>query len=329
MIFIVIDVCIVGAGIAGLSAARELRKAGKDVVILEKSRGVGGRSATRRVEGNRVDHGAQYFTVRDKRLDEQVKKWLESSELTVWSHGFHSLNESGLRSPAAGHPRYVFPNGMSTFGKLLASSLNVRNECRVTSIKPFKDSWLAISENDYEVYARQVIINTPAEQARALVNFAVPELKKRLESVAMHPCFALILGFPKELAPKWKGIKVNIDSPLAWIAHDSSKRLNPDHTVLTLHSTASFAKAHFESDAATVKQQLLNALSTIDVNFANPLFSDMQRWKYALASESLTESFLNYQDSLFICGDWCGGRANVEAAYLSGIETATALLSSG
>jgi phytoene dehydrogenase-like protein len=48
---------IVGAGIAGLACARELASCGREAVVLERSRGVGGRCATRRVNGQPVDHG--------------------------------------------------------------------------------------------------------------------------------------------------------------------------------------------------------------------------------------------------------------------------------
>ena len=61
-------VAIVGAGIAGLVAARTLRDHGLDVRIFEKSRGVGGRMATRRTDDGSFDHGAQYFTARDGRF---------------------------------------------------------------------------------------------------------------------------------------------------------------------------------------------------------------------------------------------------------------------
>ncbi|MFM7290648.1 MAG: FAD-dependent oxidoreductase, partial [Planctomycetia bacterium] len=58
------DVVVVGAGIAGLAAATELVAGGRRVVVLEKSRGVGGRMASRRVGEAVCDHGAQFFTVR-------------------------------------------------------------------------------------------------------------------------------------------------------------------------------------------------------------------------------------------------------------------------
>ena len=49
---------IVGAGICGLAAAAELAAAGREVAVFDKSRGIGGRLATRRVDAMSFDHGA-------------------------------------------------------------------------------------------------------------------------------------------------------------------------------------------------------------------------------------------------------------------------------
>ncbi len=53
------DVVIVGAGLAGLSAARQLAIHGRDVLVLEASDDVGGRVRTDLVDGYRLDRGFQ------------------------------------------------------------------------------------------------------------------------------------------------------------------------------------------------------------------------------------------------------------------------------
>jgi phytoene dehydrogenase-like protein len=53
------EIVVVGAGLAGVAAARELQAAGRRVVLLEASDGVGGRVRTDVVDGFRLDRGFQ------------------------------------------------------------------------------------------------------------------------------------------------------------------------------------------------------------------------------------------------------------------------------
>ena len=59
-------VIIVGAAVSGLACAGALREAGLAPVILERARGVGGRCATHRLEGQRVDLGPAFLHGADK-----------------------------------------------------------------------------------------------------------------------------------------------------------------------------------------------------------------------------------------------------------------------
>lgn len=318
------EVLIIGAGVAGLTVAREFQKSGRDVLVLEKSRGLAGRSATRTISGNRVDHGAQYFTLRDEKFQEQVNRWLQQGHLKIWSHGFHRLTHKGFEEPILGHPRYVFPQGMNTLGKLLGEGINVRTETKVTRVQPKQNAWEVSSDSGETFEAQTVILNMPPEQALNLCGFDLGGVRQQLERVVIEPCFALMLGYEKSLAPTWQGLHVEIPSPIAWISHDSSKRLSKDETALVVHSTPHFAREHFDENPETVKADLLSALCSLLSAFNHPLWTDLQRWKYALASTFLEQPFLQH-GSLYFCGDWCGG-ARLEAAYLSGLELANQLL---
>ena len=81
-------VAIVGAGMSGLSCARQLVAAGFRVRLFDKGRGVGGRVSVRRSESGTVfDHGAQYFTVQDAAMAEQaeqVEHWTAARVVAPW-----------------------------------------------------------------------------------------------------------------------------------------------------------------------------------------------------------------------------------------------------
>ena len=66
-------IVIVGAGIAGLSAAYTLQEAGQEVVILERQDHVGGRMSTVDWGGFKVDVGAKFVTSSDKSILEMVR----------------------------------------------------------------------------------------------------------------------------------------------------------------------------------------------------------------------------------------------------------------
>src|SRR5689334_15592868 len=103
---------VVGAGLAGLMAGRTLADAGHDVVLLDKGRSPGGRLATRRVGHARLDHGAQFFTVRSDRFAASVDAWERNGWVHEWCRGFST--------PADGYPRYAAAGGMNALAKHLA-----------------------------------------------------------------------------------------------------------------------------------------------------------------------------------------------------------------
>lgn len=63
-----VDVVVVGAGFAGLTVARNLRKAGASVVVLEADDRVGGRTKAGRVAGQVVDLGGQWVGPKQRHL---------------------------------------------------------------------------------------------------------------------------------------------------------------------------------------------------------------------------------------------------------------------
>ncbi len=77
-------IAVVGAGISGLLLASALRARGESVIVLEKSRGMGGRLATKRVGNAVFDQGAQFFTAKDSRFSELVAHWQARGVVTHW-----------------------------------------------------------------------------------------------------------------------------------------------------------------------------------------------------------------------------------------------------
>lgn len=66
------ETLVIGAGLAGLTAARSLRRSGREVHLIEASDGVGGRVRTDQVDGFRLDRGFQVLLTAYPELRRQV-----------------------------------------------------------------------------------------------------------------------------------------------------------------------------------------------------------------------------------------------------------------
>jgi predicted NAD/FAD-dependent oxidoreductase len=96
-------VAVIGSGLSGLSCERTLADHGFTVTVFEKSRGVGGRMATRRAEDNlSFDHGAQYFTARDSRFKRYVDSWLHDAIVAPWTGRIVVLEEGDIKEDMSG-----------------------------------------------------------------------------------------------------------------------------------------------------------------------------------------------------------------------------------
>lgn len=330
------DALVVGAGLAGLAAARDLARAGLSVRVLEKSRGASGRAATRRLEvggqGLRVDHGAQFFTVRGERLGAMLPMLLETGVAREWTRGFARLSASGIEEGPPGHPRYVCPAGMSALGKLLArgweaadAPLHVETLALVSAIWPSSSGWSAVLENGDLRHGRALIVNAPAPQALSLVrSYLPPDLVGSLEAVRFDPCWAAIVALQEMPDVNWPALE--IEHPvLRWAAMDHTRRAPGASPVLVLHAQGAWSREHLELDPDAVLERMVNAAKDLLGDWVAPYRAAFaHRWRYALPTVLYPHAFVAHEN-LALCGDWCAG-SRLEGALESGWASSAHLL---
>ncbi|MGI9291496.1 MAG: FAD-dependent oxidoreductase, partial [Gammaproteobacteria bacterium] len=108
-------IAIIGAGLAGLTLARELKNS-TDITVFEKSAGVGGRMATRSAPPYAFDHGAQFFIAKSAAFQEEVAKWLEAGVVDLWQARFREFEGDQVvsgRDWCDDPPHYVGVPGMN------------------------------------------------------------------------------------------------------------------------------------------------------------------------------------------------------------------------
>ncbi len=336
-------VAVVGAGLSGISCARTLHEAGHRVQLFEKSRGFGGRMATRNSPFGSFDHGAQYFTQRDPRFAALLASMPGSCK--AWNETIHNFHSDGVISaPTASKDEmhWISAPRMTALPQQLALPLFelglVTLETRVTHIahqgsRGWKLNLEGPNGNQYtETGFDGLVLAMPAAQTHQLLSSGadisgVKSWVSRLGSVKMAPCWTLLLSFAgRENAggsvPMWNAARSPSHDSIAWIARESSK---PDRGHIErwiLQANHAWSEKHFETDRSQVHKLLIHSFSEISGIKSEPSHVDSQRWRWALTVAPLGQSHLWHSDlGLGVCGDWCLGH-RVECAFISGLELA-------
>jgi predicted NAD/FAD-dependent oxidoreductase len=327
------DVIVIGAGMAGLICAQQLKQAGLDVTVVEKSAGVGGRMATRRLQGTWVDHGAQLISVKSDSFGRFILKLQENRVVQEWTRDVYQLSSFGLFPPKDDnrHNRYCCPMGMTAIAKYLAHELTITNNTRIIGVNHNDSAWQLITDRQEVLETKAIVSTIPAPQFLSLfeeVLAPAPSFLQAIQSVKFVPSVTIMAGYNASNAVpmEWQAIKCVNNPILDWISYDSSK--HPDKSsqpVFVLQSTAEFAKQSMEEPDLEIagKPLLYQAGKLLAQWLATPEWWQVHRWRYALAEESLGVSCLSTAIPLaLVCaGDWCAGK-NIEAAYHSGIAAA-------
>lgn len=338
------EVVVVGAGIAGLRAAARLVADGRDVVILEKSRGIGGRMATRRVGDAVCDHGAQFFTVRGVEFAAVVAAAERAAAVTRWCDGFLQAGAGGNGAARDGHPRYRGLRGMTDLPKHLAGLLaagpgrcTIRTGVRAAAVSAVDRMVIVQLEDGGPVAAVGAIVTTPVPQALDL--FTAGGLaaeggraaaRDELARVTYDPCFALlaVLDAPSRV-PEPGGVQFAPGSePLAWLADNQRKGISPV-PALTVHAAGRFSREHFDAPPDTVVERLVAAVRPWlpRGDAAAIVERSLQRWKFALPTTVLDVPLVAVSDTppIVCCGDAFAG-PRVEGAATSGAAAARWML---
>ena len=307
---------VVGAGLSGLVAARTLHDGGHEVTVFDKGRGVGGRLATRRIDGAVLDHGAQFFTVRNDEFAVMVDGWLRDGVVREWCRGF---------GEADGHPRYVGTGGMTTIAKHLARGLDVRTSSLVFSLRRNGvDGWIVRLDDGTEHACDRVLLTAPLPQSYSLLFSADIEMPADLRGIDYDRTLGLLVTLASNghlIAPP--GGMQDPDEVFSFIGDNAAKGISATPAV-TFHANADWSLRHFEEDNDAIHAELLR-LARPWIGEVEILSSELKKWRFATPRSVWPERCWTHESgTLALAGDAFAG-PKVEGAVLSGLAAARSL----
>jgi predicted NAD/FAD-dependent oxidoreductase len=328
-------VVVVGAGVAGLSCAGALAAAGRPVLVLERGRGVGGRCATRRLEGQAFDSGPAFLHGRDPEFL-AVLDGVPGDRLAGWPAALEGAGQPC--QPAAfevGERRLAWADGVNALPRHLARGLDVRLEAEAIGLAAGPDGITVRTADGRDQPASTVVLAGAPEQVDRLLA-ALPEapasvagLRALLGLSRTQACLSLLALYPAEAPrPPWH-VCYPERSPLQVISHDSAKRPDGARMGLVLQARAGWSREHLEAPgwpAALLEEagRLLGPWA------ARPSHQYAHRWRFARHDGAALLSgpvlLPLGRGRLGLCGDRFGPGGGVEGAWRSGRTLAGRIL---
>lgn len=332
------SVAVVGAGIAGATVAHGLARAGHSVHVFDKSRGPGGRLATRRLEWvdrqgrattTRLDHGAVGFTASHPAFQAFVDHALRAGCLAEWRPRL----APGSLPLEGGEMLYLPALDMPALCRHLLYGVPMNLSFAVDGLHQGLLGWQVQADGlRHASNFDAVVLALPPAQAAPLLSPHRLDWARHASTALMQPCWTL-MGIADDPDPDlgWDLIRPP-SGPLAWVLRNDARpgRASvPGQAYWVAHARTGWSRRYLEQPAAWVQQQMHAALAQSLGREVDWQHCTVHRWRYALPhAHGTTQGPSFWWDAahgLGVCGDFFGA-SGVEGAWLSAQSLCTAML---
>lgn len=285
------DIVIVGAGITGLCIADQIRRYNSNlkVLVLEKSKAVGGRMATRRFLDARFDHGAQFI---------KHSKYSESL-IALWT-GMNLAVPFPTQRFKAVHGVL----GMTSLSKNLGSLSPISLDIKVQSVKRELGHLRIDSDEGHVFNAKKVFLTSPLPQSLDILRFAGIQFERSLEEIGYNMAIVALIRLKQEL-PIPESYVQEFDQDIYSICSQKAKGLSehPDYTIVF---NDSWSRRHFE---LTEKDLENHCQIEIEKRFVNVMTTQIQvkKWRYSHPKITWPTPYHIIDQDIYLCGDAFGG----------------------
>ena len=331
----------VGAGAATAAATFVLDGALPDaeITVLEKSRGVCGRAATRRRDGIRYDYGANYVKSDDERVVDLLTEQLDSTGLVDVTDPVYTFDADGEVSEGrdADDHKWSYEQGLTQIAKRLfaEADVTVERETRAETLTRDGETW-TVTDTDGEEWGPfdVLVCNPPAPQTAQLLADAEwdhslrADLESAIGGVEYRTIYTAVLHYPFGLdVPYYALVNTDKDHEVGWISREECKDGHvPDgESLLIVQANHEWSVAHYDDPAAENAAALAGMAADIigDDRLTAPDWTDTQGWRYALPEGGAPSGMLQSarDHDLYFLGDWVAGEARLHAALRNGLDT--------
>lgn len=303
---------VIGAGLAGLTLARSLTL--EHTIVLEKSKGIGGRMATRRNGEHTFDHGAQFYSSHEPTSVDEF--WSSKGIAKVWF-------------TKEGREYKVAHGGITALAKALIPKKHIELAQLVERIAPIENGWRVFIQSGAEYVGERLIITCPLPQTLEILRRSAIAYDSRLDLIAYKKALVGLFAVESgdEKLESFKYLE-NVSDEIFSIANQKSKGVSAK-LAFTVVMQPDWSERYFsDSEEATVLNSIWSAteasLKSISLGPLTLIGAELKKWRYAQPANTFGELFCEPQKRLYLAGDAFGG-ASLMGAYRSAVALARRL----
>jgi renalase len=329
-------VAIIGAGLAGAACARALVDAGIAVTVFEKSRGPGGRMATRRAsyvdaqgkeQTTEFDHGAPFFEAANPMFRAILAQAERAGCVVPW----HPRARGQWPGTSTQNVFVPVPN-MPALARHILDGISVQTGQQVHKLLQSNTGWqLLFTDGSTSAMFDHVVLAIPPVQAAVLLAGHQREWSNKLAALKMNPCWTLMM-VSDPIDTDWD--LINGDGGVLSLVvrndHKPTRVAPPACATWVVHASTEWSVDHLEDDPQSVTDALVAAFEREmppRLKFRYH-YRAVHRWRYALRPTAAKTEAASWSDAalgLSVCGDFLSS-AGVEGAWLSGTRAGAALI---
>lgn len=292
------DYIIIGAGLSGLNTAKKIKELNLgSCLILEKSRGVGGRMATRRAFETRFDHGAQFYRVKVD-IKEQHQQWKKADASHHW-----------FTSVMGEH--WCAKSGMTTLAKELGAGLDIQLQKLIHTISYDNHIWTLTSDQGESWKCHHLIITAPLPQIIQIIERSnltsglISEEFNELRDITYTKALVALVTLEKEINLNEFGYEEYQSGDFFSIADQKTKGVSAI-PALTITMSPEFSDQNFEQ-ADDISLDTILQKFKIKYPVAKVIHSELKKWRYCRPLKTYKSLFIKAAPQFYCIGDAFGG----------------------
>ncbi|MBY0383531.1 NAD(P)-binding protein [bacterium] len=308
----VFDAIVVGAGISGLTLAKKLSSQVQNICILEKSKSVGGRMATRRDGEATYDHGAQFYKSHMGETGTLGDLLPQAETLRTW---FQKDK----------YQYQVSPRGITHVAKELSQNLNIIFNEKVMSLSESSQDLISLHcESGMTYKTRTVFLSAPLPQTLDILKVSKISYPPALDSILYAK--ALVGLFELECEDtilEQLTYEELINENIFSVSNQQSKGVS-QKLAWTVVMSPQWSSLHFDENEDEILKKMndffLQFLKTRANNF-KILKYQLKKWRYShpLKTHSVPFETVGASKNIFLIGDAFGG-ASLSGALRSSMS---------